>query len=110
MPVRNKLGSILEDKDITQSDLVKRLEQLENKTVTRATISNIVREKYHPSLELAFQFGDRAVILFLDPCPEGRDFPHQSLEKIQKPGRRAAQAFQQETHLIHSRLHSGSTL
>lgn len=56
MAVRNRLVQIISEKCLTQSEIVRRLKMLDNDgTVTRATISNIVREVHVPSLDLAFR-------------------------------------------------------
>lgn len=65
MPIRNKLSLILEERQLTQSEVARRIKVF-NKDITRATISNICREKYNPSLELAFEIAEVLNLTVID--------------------------------------------
>ncbi len=50
--MKNKLKELRKQKDLSQKDLAEELE------VTRQTINSIERERYNPSLDLAFDLAE----------------------------------------------------
>jgi putative transcriptional regulator len=52
MPISNRLGEVLAERDISKSDLAKYI------GVTRGTISNICNHKHEPSMDLAYRIAE----------------------------------------------------